>query len=102
VFFKPCWGEGVKSLRLGEHMPGGWLPVSARLEPASTLREQSQLHFGGSLRFVRLLSAAALVGSLALVTGCTSTPAPVPEKVQQYYDQNVKNATWSPAATALR
>ena len=37
------------------------------------------------MRFARLLTVAALTGSLALATGCTSEPPPVSDKVAEYY-----------------
>ena len=40
MFFKPCWGEGLQSLRLGEHRQGIRFPVSARLEPDSHLQRR--------------------------------------------------------------
>lgn len=38
------------------------------------------------MRFSRLLTAAALVCSLAAVAGCAPEPPPVSQKVQDYYD----------------
>ena len=39
----------------------------------------------------RILAAAVMAGSLALVAGCATESPPVSEKVQKYYDENVAN-----------
>ncbi|MHC6592444.1 SGNH/GDSL hydrolase family protein [Arthrobacter sp. C152] len=39
-----------------------------------------------------ILAAAVMAGSIALVTGCASSPPPVSEKVQKYYDEHVASA----------